>query len=39
VKPGRALADTVFSGAAATYGKIRNSGLSHPADVAAYLTL
>ena len=35
----RALANSVSSGAAATHGKIRNMGLSHPADVAAYLTL
>jgi len=35
----RALADSVSSGAAATHGKIRNAGLNHPADVAAYLTL
>ncbi|MFP5240017.1 MAG: hypothetical protein ACLGQW_09325 [Acidobacteriota bacterium] len=35
----RALADSVTSGAAATHGTIRNSGLTHPSDVAAYLTL
>lgn len=35
----RALADTITCGAAATHGKIKDSGLSHPADVAAYLTL
>jgi len=35
----RALAESVSSGAAATHGKIRNAGLNHPADVAAYLTL
>lgn len=35
----RTLADSVSSGAAATHGKIRNAGLNHPADVAAYLTL
>jgi len=35
----RALADSVSSGAAATHGKIKNGGLNHPADVAAYLTL
>ncbi len=35
----KALAETVSSGAAATHGKIRNAGLNHPADVAAYLTL
>lgn len=35
----RALADSVSSGAAATHGKIRNAGLTYPADVAAYLTL
>ena len=35
----RALADSVSSGAAATHGTIRNAGLTHPADVAAYLTL
>jgi hypothetical protein len=35
----RALADSIASGAAATHGKLKGSGLSHPADVAAYLTL
>jgi len=35
----RALADSVTSGAAATHGTIRNTGLTHPSDVAAYLTL
>lgn len=35
----RALADSVSSGAAATHGKLRNAGLTNPADVAAYLTL
>jgi len=35
----RALADSVSTGAAATHCKIRNAGLNHPADVAAYLTL
>ncbi|WP_243439216.1 hypothetical protein [Fundidesulfovibrio soli] len=35
----RALADSVTSGAAATHGAIRNAGLTHPSDVAAYLTL
>ncbi|WP_243311743.1 hypothetical protein [Fundidesulfovibrio agrisoli] len=35
----RALADSVTSGAAATHSTIRNAGLTHPSDVAAYLTL
>lgn len=35
----KALAESVISGAAATHGSIKGSGLNHPADVAAYLTL
>ena len=35
----KALAHSVTSGAAEAHGRLRNSGLSHPADVAAYLTL
>jgi len=35
----RSLADAMIRGVAVTHGKIRNTGLSYPADIAAYLTI
>ncbi|WP_243367340.1 hypothetical protein [Fundidesulfovibrio soli] len=34
-----AISDSLSKGVAEVHGKIRNKGLSHPADVAAYLVL
>jgi len=34
-----AFSDSLSKGVAEVHGKIRNKGLSHPADVAAYLVL